>query len=121
MQRDTEEENEIEVPVDLPHFKVTEMEASLLRNSPFLVKDVYLLSINSLKAGFDSINLELQRAARNTRLADTCDPVYVERKNETVTSLRDTTEAASHSGNKRSGPSNRSDTSTRYQRLRLRQ
>jgi hypothetical protein len=89
MQRDPEDADEIEVPIDLPHLKVNEMEASLLRNSPFLTRNVYLLSINSLKAAFESINLELQRASRNTRLTDACDPVYVEQKNDAITALRD--------------------------------
>ncbi len=87
-QRDSEEKTEIEVPIDFPHLKLTDMEASLLRHSPFLLRDVYLLSPNSRRAGLESINHDLHRAARNTRLTDTCDPIYVAQKNAAVTSLR---------------------------------
>jgi hypothetical protein len=103
LQRDPEDVAEIEVSIDFPHLKVDELEASLLRNSPFLVKNVYLLSINSLKAAFESINMELQRASRNTRLTDACDPVYVEHKNDVITALRNklaniTPEILNHQG-----------------------
>lgn len=83
-----DEKTEIEVPIDLPHLKLTDMEASLVQNSPFLVKGVYLLSANSRKAALESINQELLRAARNSRLTDACDPVYVSQKSDAVTSLR---------------------------------
>jgi len=80
MQSDPEEKMEIEVPIDLPHLKLTSMEASLVRNSPFLIKDLYFLTANSRQAAFESINHELLRASRNTRLADAVDPVYVAQK-----------------------------------------
>lgn len=78
----------IDIPLDLPHLKLTDMEVSLLRKSPFLVGNVYLLSVNSRKAALESINQELLRAARSSRLTDACDPVYVAAKSEAVTSLR---------------------------------
>ncbi|MDI1247421.1 MAG: hypothetical protein PSV13_00935, partial [Lacunisphaera sp.] len=43
MQDAPEEQTEIGIPVDLPHLRLTDMEASLVRNSPFLAKDVYFL------------------------------------------------------------------------------
>src|SRR3954468_10549061 len=70
LQRDADEEPVLSLPFDLPHFEVNEMEASLLRHSPFLAKHIYVVSANSLKAGFSSINQELERAARSTRLTD---------------------------------------------------
>lgn len=88
LQRDPDEEPEVNLPVDLPHFDITEMEAGLLRHSPFLARSIYLVSANSLKAGFSSINQELQRAARSTRLTDVCDPVYLAYKDDTVAALR---------------------------------
>lgn len=88
LQRDPDEAPEIKVPLDIPHLELSEMEISLLRYSPFLVKNIYLLSINSFKAGFSSINQELQRAARSTRLTDVCDPIYIAYKDETVAALR---------------------------------
>ena len=94
MQHDPGEKTAIEAPLDLPHLKVTEMEASLLRNSPFLLRDVYLLSANSLRAAFESINQELMRASRNSRLTDSSDPIYVTQKDDAVTSLRNKLTAA---------------------------
>ncbi len=88
LQRDPEEEPEIKVPFDLPHFEVNEMEANLLRHSPFLARNIYFVSTNSLKAGFSSINQELERASRSTRLTDVCDPVYLSYKDEAVAALR---------------------------------
>jgi hypothetical protein len=88
IQSDPEDKLEIEVPIDLPHLKLTSMEASLVRNSPFLIKDLYFLTANSVQAAFESINQDLHRASRNTRLADAVDPVYVSQKNEAVISLR---------------------------------
>ena len=87
-QPDSEEKNEAEVPIDLPHLRLTDMEASLVQNSPFLLRNVYLLSTNSRKAAFESINEELRRASRNSRLTDALDPVYVAQKNDAITSLR---------------------------------
>lgn len=88
LQRDPEEESAASLPFDVPHFEVNEMEASLLRYSPFLAKNIYLISVNSLKAGFSSINRELQRASRSTRLTDVCDPVYLAYKDAAVAALR---------------------------------
>ncbi len=82
-----EERTEIEIPIDLPHLKLTDMEASLVRNSPFLLQDVYFLTPNSIRAALASIQQELQRASRNMRLADAADPLYVERKNAATISL----------------------------------
>ncbi len=87
MQAAPEEKTEIEIPIDVPHLKLTDMEASLVRNSPFLVHDVYFLTPNSIRAALASIHQELQRASRNMLLADAADPLYVERKNEATTSL----------------------------------
>jgi hypothetical protein len=87
MQEQPEEQTEIGIPVDLPHLQLTDMEASLVRNSPFLVKDLYILTPNSVAAARVSIRQEMQRAWRNMMLADAVDPVYVERKNEAATSL----------------------------------
>lgn len=82
-----EETTEISVPIDLPHLRLTDMEASLVRNSPFLVKDVYILTPNSIRAALASIHEELGRASRNMHLSDAVDSLYVERKNDAVTSL----------------------------------
>lgn len=88
MQSHPEEDRAIAVPIDLPHLKLTDMEASLVRNSPFLVRDIYLLSTNSRLAALESINQELIRSSRNSRLTDASDSVYVEQKNSAVISLR---------------------------------
>lgn len=85
---DPEEKSIIDIPIDLPHLKLTEMEASLVQDSPFLIKDLYFLTANSVHAAFEAINQDLQRSSRNNRLTDTADPVYVEQKNEAVSSLR---------------------------------
>ena len=82
------EESTVDVPVDLPHLKLTDMEACLVRNSPFLIKDIYLLSANSRRAALESINEDLIRASRNSRLTDVSDPIYVAKKNDAVISLR---------------------------------
>lgn len=95
MQEAPEENTEIEIPIDLPHIKLTDMEASLVRNSPFLIKDLYFLTANSVQAGFASIQQELQRASRNMRLTDAVDPVYVKQKNDAVVSLREKLKTAS--------------------------
>lgn len=88
MQAAPEEKTEIEMPIDVPHLKLTDMEASLVRNSPFLVRDVYFLTPNSIRAAQASIEQELQRASRGMLLTDKADPLYVERKNEATNSLR---------------------------------
>ncbi len=82
-----EEKTDIEVPIDAPHLKLTDMEASLVRNSPFLIKDVYFLTPNSIRAALVSIQHELSRASRNMHLGDAADAEYVERKNEASASL----------------------------------
>jgi hypothetical protein len=86
---DPEEKSAIDIPIDLPHLKLTEMEASLVQDSPFLIKDLYFLTANSVHAAFESINQDLHRASRNNRLTDTADPVYLEQKNEAVSTLRE--------------------------------
>jgi hypothetical protein len=83
-----EESTDIDVGIDLPHLVLTEMEASLVRNSPFLLKDRYVLTPNSIRAALESTQQELTRAARQIRLTDTVDPVYVGRKNAAVSSLQ---------------------------------
>ena len=92
---DPEEKSIIDIPIDLPHLKLTEMEASLVQDSPFLIKDLYFLTANSVHAAFEAINQNLQRSSRNNRLTDTADPVYVEQKNEAVSSLRTKLRSAS--------------------------
>jgi hypothetical protein len=87
MQDAPEEQTEIGIPIDLPHLELTDMEASLVRNSPFLIKDRYVLSPNSISAARVSIREEMQRAWRNMNLPDAVDPVYVEKKNEAAASL----------------------------------
>jgi hypothetical protein len=94
MQAAPEEKTEIEVPIDLPHLKLTDMEASLVRNSPFLLQDIYFLTPNSIRAALASIQQELQRASRNMLLGDAADPQYVERKNEATASLHAKLKAA---------------------------
>ncbi len=94
MQAAPEEKTEIEVPIDLPHLKLTDMEASLVRNSPFLLGDVYFLTPNSIRAALTSIQQELQRASRNMLLVDAADAQYVERKNEATASLHAKLKAA---------------------------
>jgi len=95
MQPDPDDKTSIDIPIDLPHLKLTVMEASLVRNSPFLIKDLYFLTANSVLAAIESINQELQRASRNMRLTDAADSVYVEQKNEAVLSLREKLKNAS--------------------------
>jgi len=87
MQEEPEERTEVGISVDLPHLELTDMEASLVRNSPFLIKDQYILSPNSISAARVSIREEMQRAWRNMNLPDAVDPVYVEKKNEAAASL----------------------------------
>lgn len=88
MQERPEDETGIEIPVDLPHFRLTDMEASLVRNSPFLVKDLYIVTPNSIRAAFASIQQEMSRASRSMLLADAVDPIYVAQKNEAADTLR---------------------------------
>jgi hypothetical protein len=88
MQEAPEDETSIEIPVDLPHFQLTDMEASLVRNSPFLVKDLYIVTPNSIRAAFASIQMEMSRASRSMLLADAVDPIYIGQKNEAADTLR---------------------------------
>lgn len=88
MQDSPEEDTTIGVSVDLPCLELSAMEASLLRNSPFLVKDRYLLSPNSIRAANASIAEEMRRASRNMLLTDAVDPIYVAQKNEAAEGLR---------------------------------
>ena len=55
VQEAPEEKTEIRIPVDVPHLTLTDMEASLVRNSPFLVRDLYFLTPNSIQAAGSSI------------------------------------------------------------------
>jgi hypothetical protein len=104
MQDAPEEQTEIGIPVDLPHLKLTDMEASLVRNSPFLAKDVYFLTPNSIPAARASIQQEMQRAWRNMLLADAADPIYVEKKNEAAASLEAKLSGVQHVGAARQDP-----------------
>ncbi len=88
MQEAPEEKTEIGIPVDLPHLVLTDMEASLVRNSPFLVKDRYIITPNSILAATASIQQEMLRASRSILLADAVDPIYIAQKNEAVDTLR---------------------------------
>lgn len=88
MQEAPEEQTEVGIPADLPHLSLTDMEASLVRNSPFLAKDLYFVSRNSIRAAVVSMRQELQRASRSMLLVDAVDPVYIARKNEATASLR---------------------------------
>ncbi|HEX2861252.1 MAG TPA: hypothetical protein VHN79_06415, partial [Lacunisphaera sp.] len=74
--------------VDVPHVRLTAMEASLVRHSPFLAGDLYFLTPSSLEAALVSIRTEMERASRNVHLTDAVDPVYVREKNEAATLLR---------------------------------
>ena len=89
VQESPETETEMQIPVDLPHLRLTDMEASLVRNSPFLIKDCYLLTPNSIQAALASIQQEMRRASRNMLLADAVDSIYVGQKNEAVLSLHE--------------------------------
>lgn len=88
MRGEPDEKQDIDATLDLPNFEVTPIEANFLRSSPFLVKDRYYITSNSVQAAFDSINQELQKATRGMRLTDVADPVFVARKDEAVASLR---------------------------------
>lgn len=88
MQENPEEQTEIGIPADLPHLRLTDMEASLVRNSPFLARDLYFVSRNSIRAAVVSMRQEMQRASRSILLADAVDPIYIARKNEAAASLR---------------------------------
>jgi hypothetical protein len=83
-----EEKTEIAMPLDLPHLRLTAMEASLVRHSPFLAGDAYFLTPNSIDAALLSIRTEMARASRNIHLADAVDPVYVTEKNGAAAVLR---------------------------------
>jgi len=89
MQADPEEQTDISVPIDLPHMTLTDMEASLVRHSPFLVKNVYFLTANSIAAAQASIQQELTRALRGMLLTDALDADYVGQKNEAILTLQD--------------------------------
>ncbi|HWA26420.1 MAG TPA: hypothetical protein VG734_12240 [Lacunisphaera sp.] len=88
MQEAPEDETAIQIPVDLPHLTLTDMEASLVRNSPFLLKDLYIITPNSIRAAATSIQQEMSRASRSIQLADAVDPIYVAQKNAAAESLR---------------------------------
>ncbi|MEJ1971944.1 MAG: hypothetical protein WDM96_05500 [Lacunisphaera sp.] len=94
MQADPEEHTDIDVPIDVPHLKLTDMEASLVRNSPFLAKNLYFLTANSIAAAQVSIEQELKRALRGMLLADAVDAIYVGQKNEAIASLQGKLKAA---------------------------
>lgn len=84
----SEEKSEIGTTLDLPHLTLTDMEASLLRNSPFLIKNSYILTPHSIRAAIASIRQEMSRASRSILLTDAVDPVYITRKNEAAETLR---------------------------------
>jgi len=88
MQDAPEEKTDIGIPIDMPHLRLTNMEASLVRNSPFLHRDLYLLTPNSVQAARASIQQEMGRASRSILLVDAVDPIYVAQKNEAAASLR---------------------------------
>lgn len=88
IQDSPEENNEINIPVDVPHLRLNAMEASLVRHSPFLSGDIYFLTPNAIEAAMASIRTEMMRASRNVHLTDAVDPVYVEEKNEAAALLR---------------------------------
>lgn len=94
MQANPEEKTEIDAAIDLPHLRLTDMEASFVRNSPFLVRDIYFLTPNSIAAAQASIQQELQRALRGMLLTDEVDATYVEQKNEALVSLQGKLKAA---------------------------
>jgi hypothetical protein len=83
-----EEKTARDVPVDVPHVRLTAMEASLVRHSPFLAGEVYFLTPNSIEAALRSISTEMARTARNIHLTDRVDPLYVDEKNEAAAQLR---------------------------------
>ena len=88
MQADPEEQTEIDVPIDVAHLRLTDMEASLVRNSPFLAGNLYFMTANSIAAAQVSIEQELKRALRGMLLTDAVDANYVKQKNEAITSLQ---------------------------------
>ncbi len=94
MQADPEAQTEIDVPIDMPHLRLTDMEASLLRNSPFLAQNLYFMTANSIAAGQASIEQELKRALRGMLLTDAVDATYVKQKNEAIASLQAKLKAA---------------------------
>lgn len=87
IQEAPEEQTGIGMPLDVPHLRLTAMEASLLRHSPFLAGDVYFLTPNAVEAGLLSVHSEMARAARNVHLADAVDPMYVMEKNAAAAAL----------------------------------
>ena len=88
MLAESDEEADVSIPLDLPHLTLTDMEASLVQDSPFLAKNNYFLSATSRQAALDLIKQDLERATRNSRLNDVCDPVYLEQKRDAIASLR---------------------------------
>src|SRR6478609_3024575 len=88
MQASPEEQTDITVPIDVPHLTLTDVEASLVRNSPFLAKSLYFLTENSIAAAQASIQQELKRASRGTLLTDVVDANYVAQKNAATASLQ---------------------------------
>lgn len=103
MEDQPEQQTEIGIPLDLPHLELTDMEASLVRHSPFLIKDRYILSPNSIAAARVSLRQEMQRAWRNINLPDAVDAAYVEKKNEAAASLNAKLGAAQREASSRKG------------------
>ncbi|AOS43133.1 hypothetical protein Verru16b_00174 [Lacunisphaera limnophila] len=89
-----EERTASRMPVDVVHLRLSAMEASLVRHSPFLAGDLYFLTPNAIEAGLASIRQEMACAGRSVHLVDAVDPVYVEEKNQAATLLRTKLERA---------------------------
>jgi hypothetical protein len=94
MQGNPEEQTDIDIPIDLPHLKLTDMEASLVRNSPFIGANLYFVTENSIAAAEESIQQELKRASRGVLLTDVVDAAFVAQKNEALASLQAKLKAA---------------------------
>jgi hypothetical protein len=88
MQPDLEKLDGVDAQIDLPCLVLSNMEASLVRNSPFLAKNLYFLSANSIAVAQLSIQQELERELRGMLLADEIDASYVAQKNEAMASLQ---------------------------------
>ena len=86
--QDPEDETGIPPAIDLPHLTLTDMEASLLLNSPFLSKNSYFLTANSIVAGLVAIEQELRRSQQDAQHGDAVDPIYVAQRNEAIASLQ---------------------------------
>lgn len=95
MQSDTEQPAGIDAPIELAHVVLTEMEAGIVRASPYLGKTgVYFLTANSITAAQSLIQHEIKRIQRGTETGEVTDEAYLAQKNEAIESLQNKMKSA---------------------------